>query len=563
MDRRDFFSNIANQKEKLKDLQKPGTPLKHNLSGFDVKEGLEPYKGEWTEKEAAHLLRRTMFGFYRSKLSEAVTLGLAGSIDKLLSKPAAPATPPLNVNPVDTAVPIGQTWIDAPYNGLLESQRIASYKTWWAIQMLSESFSITEKMTFFWHNHFATETDTTMVGALNYRYNTLLRENAVGNFKDLVGKITIDANMLLYLNGATNTAGAPNENYARELFELFTVGKGKQIAPGNYTNYTEDDIKSAAKVLTGWTINRVSGAVAFNSNRHDKTSKQFSSIFNNLIISNAGDKEYLQLIDMIFTNEAASKYICRKLYRYFVFYNIDEKIEAQIIEPLAKILRDNNYDIKPVLKTLLSSAHFFSEELRGTMLKNPLDFVCNFVKQFDVKFPSETPNQNNIVVDTYQAVSVIVIYFCILLDLYLADPPSVAGYPAYYQIPSYYHLWLSSVTIANRMKFTDILIFAGFNSGSVSIKVNVIRFATSIPNYNNIDLFIENATNVLVPKPLTKIQKDFLKLVMLQGVPDYTWTEQWDLYQKNKNDKTIVEGLTNKLIYFLAVVCSMSEYQLI
>lgn len=561
MDRRNFFSMIAEQKEKLRELKEPGVPLEYAPLMFEVKEGLEPYTGTWTEEDAAHLLRRTMFGYYRSQLAEAMTLGKDGTIDKLLAKIALPS-PPLNVSPNDKAVPVGQTWVNATPDGLVEGLRINSFKAWWAIQMLNQPISITEKMTFFWHNHFATETDITRTGKLIYEHNTLLRENAVGNFKDLVAKVTVDANMLIYLNGNTNTAGAPNENYARELLELFTVGKGLQIAPGNYTNYTEDDIKAAARVLTGWNLNRQTAAVTFTSNRHDKTTKQFSSIFGNKQITNLGDKEYLALIDMIFANEAASKHICRKLYRYFVFYNIDAKIEAEIIEPLAKILRDNNYDIKPVLKTLLSSAHFFSQELRGAMIKNPLDFVCNFVKQFEVKFPSEKPNQNTIVVDTYQSVTVIVIYYCILLDLYLADPPNVAGYSAYYQIPSFYHLWLSSVTIANRLKFTDGMIAAGYTKGSISIKVNHLNFAMSIPDYKDVEFFIENVAKLLMPRPLTQTQLDFLKLVLLQGVPDYTWGEQWALYEKNKNDKVVADGLTNKMIYLLAVMGSMSEYQL-
>jgi len=561
MDRRNFFNLIAEQKEKLRELKEPAVPLEYAPMGFEIKEGLEPYAGTWTEEDSAHLLRRTMFGYYRSQLAEATTLGKDASIDKLLTKIALP-TPPLNVSPNDTTVPVGQTWINAAPDGLVEGYRINSFKMWWAIQMLEPKFSITEKMTFFWHNHFATETDITRIGKFIYNHNTLLRDNALGNFKDLVAKVTIDANMLVYLNGNSNTAGAPNENYARELLELFTVGKGPQIAPGNYTNYTEDDIKSAAKVLTGWNLNRQTGAVTFTSNKHDKTTKQFSTIFGKKQITNNGDKEYLQLIDMIFANEAASKHICRKLYRYFVFYNIDEKIETEIIEPLAKLLRDSNFDIKPVLKTLLSSAHFFSAELRGAMIKNPLDFVFNFIKQFDLKIPSEKPNQNTLVVDTYQSVNVIIVYYCILLDLYLADPPNVAGYSAYYQIPSFYHLWLSSVTIANRLKFTDGLIAAGYKNGSISIKVNHLTFAMSIPNYKDVDLFIENVVKLLMPKPLTQTQMDFLKLVLLQGVPDYTWGEQWVLYEKNKNDKTVSDGLTNKMIYLLAVIGSMSEYQL-
>jgi uncharacterized protein (DUF1800 family) len=133
-------------------------------------------------------------------------------------------------------------------------------------------------MTLFWHNHFSTETNVYARGTLGYQYNSLLRQYALGNFKQLVRAITIDPAMLYYLNGNLNTSGAPDENYARELQELFTLGKE------NNPNYTESDVITAARVLTGWDVDGLTETVSFKLNRHDRNSKQFSSFFNSTVI---------------------------------------------------------------------------------------------------------------------------------------------------------------------------------------------------------------------------------------------------------------------------------------
>ena len=156
--------------------------------------------------------------------------------------------------------------------------------------------------------------------------------------------------MLLYLNGNENTKEAPNENYARELLELFTIGKGEVAGPGDYTTFTEQDVQSMARVLTGWTINLLAIGTKLESiflaPRHDTGSKQLSSRFNDEIIENAGDQEYSNLIDVIFEQDEVSKFICRKIYRYFINHEIDDEIEANIIEPMAQIIRDDNYEVE-------------------------------------------------------------------------------------------------------------------------------------------------------------------------------------------------------------------------
>ena len=195
-------------------------------------------------------------------------------------------------------------------------------------------------MVLFWQNHFASEADVIGDARYYYWFHNKLRKNYLGNFKNLVKKINIDPAMLVYLSGQFNTKEAPNENYARELFELFTIGKGPLDGEDSYTYYTESDIIEASKILTGWeVIKNFSGPdrQKFTSSRHDTSSKTFSSKFNNKVIHNNGEKEHEDLINMIFDQERTSEYICEKLYRWFIYYVIDGEVTDKIIKLVCKV----------------------------------------------------------------------------------------------------------------------------------------------------------------------------------------------------------------------------------
>jgi uncharacterized protein (DUF1800 family) len=202
--------------------------------------------------------------------------------------------------------------------------------------ILQQDRSIREKMTLFWHNHFATETVDVSNANLLYKHANLLRTKALGNFKQLVRDISLDPAMLVYLNGRVNTATAPDENYARELQELFTLGKE------NNPNYAEADVKAAAKVLTGWRVDTTVNTFPsyFTSSRHDATNKTFSSFYGNTTITGrtgttAGDVELDDLLNMIFAkNVEVSRFMAKKLYRFFVHYDIDAAAETNVFQPL-------------------------------------------------------------------------------------------------------------------------------------------------------------------------------------------------------------------------------------
>jgi hypothetical protein len=215
--------------------------------------GLTEYTGLFNEAQILHLLRRTLLGLSKADVDFFKTKTMSEAVDSILNIPPNPPPPPLNnygnnANTADPTVPFGQTWVNAAVNPNLEGARMSSFKSWWIRLMLTPNRNISEKMTLFWHNHFATQTTIVQDSRYVYKHHSLLRANCLGDFKELVKQVTIDPAMLVYLNGEDNTKKSPDENYGRELQELFTIGK--DIAE----HYTEDDVKAAARVLTGWRI---------------------------------------------------------------------------------------------------------------------------------------------------------------------------------------------------------------------------------------------------------------------------------------------------------------------
>jgi uncharacterized protein (DUF1800 family) len=331
MDRREFLT-AGNQK-----LLNTTSSVASGSSG--VLSGIQPYSGPWTSTEVLHLLRRTMFGAKKSDVDFFSGMNMSQAVDYLLTVPATQPEPPLKTyansttpGDPDAAIPAGSTWVNINTNdGGINSQRRQSLKNWWAGLMINQERNIREKMVLFWHNHFATETQDISTGIWCYNINLTQRTHALGNFTTFVRAITLDPGMLRYLNGYVNTKTAPDENYGRELQELFTVGKGITNAT---PPYTEDDVKAAARVLTGWSIDSNTNTPVFTLSKHDTNNKQFSSYYNNRLITgrngtDAGLLELDDMLSMIFASPDVAMNICRRLYRWFVYYDIDAFAEQQ------------------------------------------------------------------------------------------------------------------------------------------------------------------------------------------------------------------------------------------
>lgn len=530
-------------------------------------EGLQEYSGVWDTPQIVHLLKRTLFGAKLSDIQYFTTRTMQQAVDEILSPAAAPASVPLNNYSVGgytdpSGVALWQTWINtgiAVADKELNQKRIDSFKTWWLGQTLQPSRSVHEKLTVFWHNHFAINTNNSgdkIKARFWYDHYLTLRQHALGNFKSMTKAVTLDPAMLYFLNGDTNVKGSPNENYGRELQELYTAGKGPN------SKYTEDDVKAAALVLTGHTIHPATFTYFFDAGKHDGANKEFSSFYSNKIITGytgaAGASELDALLDMIFAQQEVAKHICRKIYRFFVYYKIDADIEQNVITPLAQIFSANNYNIQPVLSALFKSRHFYDMGYASAcIIKNPLDFVTNLINEFNVVLPGMANSEATYAVwESIQSEAR-------EMQQELGAIPEVAGWYAYYQEPAFHELWVNTSTYTRRTVFTDRMIADGIMSNGQTIVIDPIVFARTMANPGDPNLLISQSLQILLRYPLSDSAKEFIKRsILLSGqYQDHYWTDAWDVYMANPtagNTAIVLSRLKSLYKYIM----NLPEYHL-
>ncbi len=562
MDRREFLT--AKRK-----LRTPSSPLSSPAGAVP---GISPYTGAWGTAEITHLLKRTMFGASKADIDYLKTRTLSDAVDELVNPTAPMPAPPLKeyatsatATVPDNGIAQGTTWMyDPNTDGTVNGQRRASFKKWWTGVMINQDRSLREKMTLFWANHFSTQTTTVNYAHFVYKHHQLLRDHSLGNFRTMVRVVATDPGMLIYLNGNNSASTAPNENFARELQELYTIGKE------NNPNYTEDDVKAAARVLTGFQVTAsYNGFSAFTLSRHDKTDKKFSSFYNNTVITGrsvnppgytAGEQEIDYLMTMIFDKKLeVSRFIVKKIYRWFCYYKIDDDVMANVIDPLAKIFQDSNWEIRPVLTALFKSEHFFDMAYRGALIKSPVDFVVGACREFKIGItdanytPVSTPYT-----DAYAAWEIFRGRTA-ALNQDIGDPYNVAGWPAYYQEPQYHEIWISSDTLPKRNTLSDTLIGSGFTVNSASkyyVKINPIAFTASLPNPSNPNDLLNDALEILLKVPLSDTSKQTVKTqILLKGqVTDQYWTDAWNAYLATP----AITGMPYKTV--LAILQSLYKY---
>lgn len=536
---------------------------------------LDTFSGQWNKKNARHLLNRTSFGINTSLVNHSLQLGLEATIDKLFEINPLPS-PPLkyeldgtgNGQVYDPDVNYGETWVNAPpIPDLANNQEVnkavrarnKSLYAWSFLQMQNAGINIREKLTLFWHNHFvAVNTNPHR----EYYYINTIRNNALGNFKQLVKEVTVDPNMLSYLSGSQNTDSAPNENYSRELLELFTIGKGAAVGNGDYTNYTEEDVVQMARVLTGWRVRGLKHDDTLNSffsnYHHTKGVKQLSHRFNNDTIIENGENEYEDLIDKIFEQEECSKFIARQLYLWFVSSDLNAEIEENIINPLSEILRNNNYEITPALKILLSSDHFF--ESTFCMIKSPIDLMFSVTKSLLVSLPNSTTKEE------YEY-ALILYLACSDLNQSIFHHPDVAGWKAYYQEPLFYKNWVNSYLLPKRLDFCRILVTGGeltINKTNYNVPplVPVLEITSEISNAEDPNILINELANQLFNYEITNSQKESLKDILIPGLPDFEWTAEYSAYLEDPTNTNIASSVDKKLRDVISIMVQMSEFQI-
>jgi uncharacterized protein (DUF1800 family) len=366
-------------------------------------------------EEARHLLARTGFGGNEQQIQDLISQSYEEAVTAILNQTRKkPLTPPPEwvSEPVMSRKQIKQL-SQEERKKLRQQWRRRSFelKAWWLREMVQTDAPISEQMTLFWHNHFTSGLRKVKSPKLMYKQNLLLREHALGNFRQLIHAVAKDPAMIIYLDNAFNQKGKPNENFARELLELFTVGEG---------HYTEKDIKEAARAFTGWTIERRTGKFRFIRRRHDFGSKTFMGRTGNL----DGD----EIINIVLEQPQVARHITEKLWRAF----ISQTPDPQEIDRLANVLRANDYELKPLMQVLLTSGAFREPKVYGNMIKSPVDLIVGTLRVF--QFPMG--DGRGIVLASRR------------LGQDLMDPPNVKGWPGGIR-------WISSDTLMMRRQILD------------------------------------------------------------------------------------------------------------
>jgi uncharacterized protein (DUF1800 family) len=300
--------------------------------------------------QIAHLLRRAGFGATQAELDQYTPLGFAGAVDRLLH--------PEQVD--DSATDQALAPLAATLNG---PRQIEAAKYWWLNRMLYTRRPLQEKMTLFWHNHFATANSKVNNSVLMLQQIQLFRDNGLGNFEALLRKVTRDPAMLIWLDNRLNRKAAPNENYAREVQELFTVGIG---------NYTEQDVQEAARAFTGHTLDRTLN-YAFNQNQHDGGTKTFEG--------QTGNWDADDILAILVRNPATARFVTTKLFTWFVYDSPD----ASVIDRLASSFAASGFDIRAVLQDIFTGPEFLSPQAFHGVIKQPVEFVVGSLKSLNVQ----------------------------------------------------------------------------------------------------------------------------------------------------------------------------------
>jgi uncharacterized protein (DUF1800 family) len=298
----------------------------------------------------AHLLRRAAFGSTPAELDQYTALGFQGALERLLNPeqvdgPSDP--PPFALDPTDR---------DA-------RRKIEPARFWWLTRMLRAQQPLREKMALFWHTHFATANSKVNNAPLMLGQIQLFRDAGLGSFESLLQKVTRDPAMLIWLDNRQNRKAAPNENYAREVMELFTVGIG---------NYSEDDVKAGARAFTGHTLDRAF-QYTFNPNQHDASQKTF--------MGHTGNFDADDILGIVVRQRATARFISTKLFRFFV----DDTPEAASIDRLAATFRSSGFDLRSVLRDLFSGPEFLSAAAYHAQIKQPVDLVVGSLKALDIQ----------------------------------------------------------------------------------------------------------------------------------------------------------------------------------
>ena len=542
---------------------------------------LTPLGSSLDLRKAKHLLRRATFNFTKEQLNAFEGMSATAAVNSLSTASVNTLLEPYDPLPVDAPDGFWTSSTELPNSFSGQGRKRSMTAGWWWHNAMQQ-VNLKHKLSFFLHTSFSVGKDSG-VGSATYFYDhlRLLDFYALGNLKTLAKKITLDNGMLDYLDNTQNNKNNPNENYAREYLELFTILKGEQIGEGDYTNYTEIDIQQAAKVFSGFKkradrsdidpdTNIPMGYI--NINQHDTNDKTFTGAFGSQVITGRSTENEIfeeldDFVEMVFAQPETAKAYCRKLYRYFVKSEWNEEVETDIITPLSQLLIDNDYEILPVVKTLLSSEHFYdaddsddSDNIIGGIIKSPLQLLSEICSMFELDYPDPSTDAlyyyrnffNNFLHNNYFKSSGMEIY----------NPDSVAGYPAYYQVPNFDRNWFSSNTLIGRYKLIESFIEGKntISSGLIYAQLNTVAFVKNkIDNASDPNLLVSEIADLLYPETIDTDRINYFKSFLIdEGFPDYYWTSVWLQYINDDNDTTVKTRLDALII----AMVNAAEFQL-
>ena len=578
-------------------------------------------------KRAAHLLHRATFGPTKLQIDSFATLNASQAVALLFQQPLPDPALPLDPE-------TGTEWVLAGVtnanSGDPELQEI--FKGWFMGQMLALgvppsnqlAYSVREKIVFFLHTVLTCIQSKVDNSRSIYFQNQLFRKFAFDktlpidyNVKELTKKISVDNAMLRLLDGNLNVRGSVNENYARELMELFTIGRGLEgtlppaTVPGDYFNFTEQDVRAAAAVLSGWELDttftsfdqtvdlyatgtqklprgKVRGS-ATNASAHDNEVKQFSDRYGNATIqpnplllngTNATEESALdeisQLIELIYAQPETARNFCRRIYRYFVYHEITQTIDDTIVAEMANTLVSNGYKIQPVLEDLFQSQHFYeaaagvNDDNFGGIIKSPLDLMIGTLRLCNVQLPDPTGNATAYYEQTGELIRTLSD-----MGMHFYEPFDVAGYDAYHQYPIYHRSWISTNYLVSRYEFIRNLVSDSQMGGMMKIdpvafvQTNISNAIASDARLLIIELvkyFLPLADNLtfdtatddnagLTAERLNYFLTAFLKSPQIDADPEGAWTFRW-------NNPVDTEVVRRQLESLFNAIMQSPEYQL-
>lgn len=443
----------------------------------------------WDTSKIKHLYRRISFGASQDAVDIALAQDPGTFIETLVNTAAS--------MPVAVSPPWGYwSFNDFTNYGDENFPYFDSWRLKTATDFQTEG--LRGRLTFFWMNHFVTEYEGYGHSPYAYQYYRLLQTHALGNLKEFVRALGTLPTMLIYLNGFQNTKHHPNENYARELFELFTLGEGN--------GYTQSDITEAARALTGYNHwDDYGGAIHFNQNNFDTNEKT--------IFGQTGNWGYDDVIELLFQERPSeiANFIVEKIYKFFVSPAVDETVLQNIIHPLAQTLIDENFEMAPVFKQLFKSEHFFDDRAKGVIIKSPYDVIFNYI------------NESQFYID--DVVMEALVYYCTLMGQDLYDPQDVSGWQRD-------ETWINTSTLTGRWQLMEVYNGYLYGEGHQYMLANFIRELTN--DSNDPAFIVQTVVDHFMSKPLhSQPDYEIATVIFKWEVPqnyydEGIWTLSWD-----------------------------------